>query len=109
MTILDYDWTGITLAVYVFKMFLVALSVYWLAGTTAEGTGPFGVFINIRTFVINKYADVPWLVEGISCFFCQSFWFSLIISYLVFGVWDFVLIGPAIVGLVSIIRVLVWK
>lgn len=56
-------------------------AAYRLSLLVTRENGPARIFFNLRRFVDLKFGVNSSLAEGISCPFCVSFWFSLLIAW----------------------------
>lgn len=57
---------------------LTALATYRVSSMMVEEDGPFHAFIRFRKWL---YAKAPeWIAQGFNCFYCLSFWVSLLLS-----------------------------
>lgn len=71
--------------------------VFRVADDIAYSNGPFDIFMHFRSYFINRqYPD--WVVIGVNCRVCISFWLSII---LVSWYWDIRYF--AVAGIVSVI------
>ena len=62
---------------------LAILSVWRLTYDFVATDGPFGIYAKIREFVKSKEQTWPrWIVDGIECKFCVSFWVGFLVATL---------------------------
>ena len=61
-----------------FTFVIAAFATYRLARMITRESGAFDLFINLRTFVFNRFGN-GWVNEGINCFHCVAFWIALLI------------------------------
>lgn len=60
----------------VWPFLLTALAVYRVSFLMTEEDGPFHIFLRWRRFAWQKLPQ--WIGQGFSCFYCTSFWVSLL-------------------------------
>ena len=60
---------------------LAALAVYRLSAMLVDEEGPFHLFLRWRKFAWQRLPQ--WVGQGFSCFYCLSFWVSLLAAVLV--------------------------
>lgn len=87
---------------------ITALAVYRISYMLAVETGPFGLCEAWRGWVVRKVMrpgvamrDLPlyWVIEGIGCPLCLSFWFSLIAFWFGWGVLGWMGVAGAVLAL----------
>lgn len=59
---------------------LSALAIYRLTSMFVEEDGPLHFFKRWRKYLYSLSARWQWVAEGFSCFYCLSFWVSLLLS-----------------------------
>lgn len=59
---------------------LSALAIYRVSSMLMEEDGPMHLFKRWRKFLYGRSARWQWVAEGFSCFYCLSFWVSLVLS-----------------------------
>lgn len=59
---------------------LTALAIYRASSMVMEEDGPFHLFKRWRKYLYGLGARWQWVAEGFSCFYCLSFWASLVLS-----------------------------
>ena len=57
---------------------LAALAVYRVSRMIALERGPFSVFENMRGWAFERFGKDSWIVEGVGCPLCLSFWVALV-------------------------------
>lgn len=83
---------------------LTGLAIYRVSGMLVDEDGPFHLFFRWRQFA---WKNLPsWVGQGFSCFYCLSFWASLlgsvcIVQSLSLGL---VVVWLSLAGLIQIIR-----
>jgi len=74
---------------------LVALAVYRVSHMFASETGPFGACEKWRNWIFKRLwvdgkqtKEQPhyWMIEGVGCPLCISFWFSLVAFWFGWGI-----------------------
>lgn len=83
---------------------LIALAVYRVSSMLVEEDGPFHVFLLWRKFM---WAKAPqWVGQGFSCFYCLSFWVSLVAADILSPRLDvgLVVVWLSLAGLVQMVR-----
>lgn len=56
---------------------------YFLSYSFAKLDGPFGLFIETRSFLFHRFPK-PWVQKGVTCPFCISFYAGFLVALAVF-------------------------
>jgi len=67
-----------------FLWIIGTLASYRLAFMFTHDTGPFEVFVRIRTAVYDRYGSGSWQYQGAQCALCQGVWYAGSFALLLF-------------------------
>lgn len=81
------------------NLILVVFAIYRASIMLAEQEGPFDIFTRIRLWITNQRPPY-WIVAGISCPECLSFWLSLPVIFMNTGV-NRILLWIGVSGIVN--------
>lgn len=59
-------------------LLLLALGVYRAAHMVVFEDGPFDVFTELRSWAVSRFGNKSWVVTGLNCPLCTSFWLSAV-------------------------------
>lgn len=74
----------------VVRLLIVSMASYRVARMIATERGPFDLFIDFRSAIINRAGNRSWIVEGVTCPLCVGFYVSALflgLSYLDYAVY----------------------
>lgn len=74
--------------VWLIELVLASLAVYRMAHAFTLENGPWNMFFRIREKANTVWGYDSWQAEFTRCAWCQSFWWSFLMTILVFGFAD---------------------
>ena len=64
----------------IFDYVLAWLMTFGIAFSVAITKGPVGLFELFREYVRLKFSESEWIVDGVNCPICLSFWVSAVLT-----------------------------
>ena len=59
-------------------LLLLTMGVYRAAHMAVYEDGPFEMFTELRSWAVSRFGNQSWVVKGLNCPLCTSFWLSAI-------------------------------